>query len=60
MDDVGDDFVPGIPFVEPPLGQLRLKPPVRLRKLPAGNFNASNFGFACLQPVRYFSLRRHS
>ena len=60
MDNVGDDFVPGIPFIKPPLGKLHLKPPVRLGKLPAGNFNASNFGFACLQPVQYFSLQCHS
>lgn len=54
MDDVADDFGPGIPFVEPPLGKLRLTPPVRLKELPAGDFNATNFGLACLQPVRCF------
>jgi acetylcholinesterase len=55
-DDVADDFGSGIPFVEPPLGQLRLKPPVPVKELPAGNFDASNFGLMCLQPVRYFFL----
>jgi hypothetical protein len=45
------DFETGIPFATPPLGQLRLKPPVRLAELPAGNFSADHFGFACLQPV---------
>lgn len=44
------DFFGGIPFVEPPLGKLRLTPPVRLKELPAGDFNATNFGLACLQP----------
>ena len=47
MNDVVDDSGPGIPFVEPPVGQLRLKPPVWLKELPAGYFNASSFGFPC-------------
>ncbi|KAJ3802303.1 Alpha/Beta hydrolase protein, partial [Lentinula aff. detonsa] len=34
------DFFGGIPFAEPPIGHLRLRPPT---------FDASNFGFACLQ-----------
>ena len=51
MNDVVDDSGPGIPFVEPPVGQLRLEPPVCLKELPAGYFNASSFGFPCFQPV---------
>jgi carboxylesterase type B len=53
MNDIADEFGSGIPYVEPPIAQLRLSPPVRLTESPAGNFDASNFGFVCLQRVRY-------
>lgn len=43
---------PGIPFAEPPLGQLRLRPPVLKTKLDVTTFDASNFGKGCLQNVR--------
>ncbi|KAJ7923315.1 extracellular triacylglycerol lipase precursor [Mycena leptocephala] len=43
------DLFAGIPFAEPPLGNLRLRPPVLKASLAAGTFNASAFGPACLQ-----------
>ncbi|KAJ3574887.1 hypothetical protein NP233_g1456 [Leucocoprinus birnbaumii] len=39
-----------IPFAEPPLGNLRLRPPVLKTTLDPGTFDASNFKAACLQP----------
>ncbi|GLB39569.1 putative type-B carboxylesterase lipase family protein [Lyophyllum shimeji] len=43
------DFFGGIPFAEPPVGQLRLKPPVLKTRLSSSTFDASNFGPACFQ-----------
>ncbi|KAJ3875865.1 extracellular triacylglycerol lipase precursor [Lentinula edodes] len=43
------DFFGGIPFAEPPLGSLRLLPPVLKTSLNVTTFDASNFGFSCLQ-----------
>ncbi|KAJ7576719.1 extracellular triacylglycerol lipase precursor [Mycena floridula] len=44
------DFFGGIPFAEPPIGRLRLKPPVLKTSIINGTiFDASNFGPACLQ-----------
>jgi len=48
--------VPGIPFAEPPLGNLRLKPPVLKPHLDVETFDASNFGKGCLQPVSFSSF----
>jgi acetylcholinesterase len=41
----------GIPFAEPPLGKLRLKPTVLKTRLDVETFDASSFGKGCLQPA---------
>ncbi|KAJ7130370.1 extracellular triacylglycerol lipase precursor [Mycena epipterygia] len=43
------EFFGGIPFAEPPLGSLRLRPPVLKSVLEPGTFNSSAFGPGCLQ-----------
>ncbi|KAF6745462.1 triacylglycerol lipase 3 [Ephemerocybe angulata] len=50
--DVSDtvQFFGAIPFADPPLGQLRLKPPVLKTRLPPAVFNATAYGNACIQP----------
>ncbi|KAF8505634.1 extracellular triacylglycerol lipase precursor [Russula emetica] len=44
------DFFGGIPFAEPPVAKYRLSPPRPKYSLsPLRSFNASNYGFECLQ-----------
>ncbi|KAL0947591.1 hypothetical protein HGRIS_013680 [Hohenbuehelia grisea] len=43
------EFFGGIPFTEPPVGRLRLKPPVLKTSLSVPTFDASSFGLACMQ-----------
>jgi acetylcholinesterase len=45
------DFA-GIPFAEPPVGALRLRPPVLKTHLNVATFNATNYGASCIQIVR--------
>ncbi|KAG7445282.1 esterase 1 [Guyanagaster necrorhizus] len=40
---------PGIPFAEPPVGALRLERPVLKTDIDTDEFDAQNFGLACLQ-----------
>ncbi|ESK83760.1 extracellular triacylglycerol lipase precursor [Moniliophthora roreri MCA 2997] len=43
------EFFGGIPYAEPPLGNLRFQPPVLKPALDVPTFNATNFGPQCLQ-----------
>uniref|UniRef100_A0A0W0FXR7 Carboxylesterase type B domain-containing protein n=1 Tax=Moniliophthora roreri TaxID=221103 RepID=A0A0W0FXR7_MONRR len=55
------EFFGGIPYAEPPLGNLRFQPPILKPALDAPTFNATNFGPQCLQlpavSLRAVSLR---
>jgi acetylcholinesterase len=46
------EFFAGIPFAEPPVGALRLRPPVLKTRLNVPTFNATNYGASCIQIVR--------
>ncbi|KAF8868318.1 Alpha/Beta hydrolase protein [Mucidula mucida] len=50
------DFFGGIPFAEPPLGELRLKAPVKKFFLDVDVLDALNFGPGCLQPKATFPI----
>ncbi|KAF8993117.1 extracellular triacylglycerol lipase precursor [Hymenopellis radicata] len=50
------DFFGGIPYAEPPLGELRLQAPVTKFFLDDDVFNASSFGPGCLQPQASFPI----
>ncbi|EKM78265.1 hypothetical protein AGABI1DRAFT_75767 [Agaricus bisporus var. burnettii JB137-S8] len=43
------EFFGGIPYAEPPLGDLRLRPPVLKTTLDSETFDASDYGPGCLQ-----------
>uniref|UniRef100_A0A0W0G4M5 Carboxylic ester hydrolase n=1 Tax=Moniliophthora roreri TaxID=221103 RepID=A0A0W0G4M5_MONRR len=43
------EFFGGIPYAEPPLGNLRFQPPILKPALDVPTFNATNFGPQCLQ-----------
>ncbi|KAJ2921867.1 hypothetical protein H1R20_g15225, partial [Candolleomyces eurysporus] len=45
------EFYGGIPFAEPPVGALRLRPPILKTRLNAHRFNASGYGKGCIQPL---------
>ncbi|KAJ7074995.1 Alpha/Beta hydrolase protein [Mycena belliarum] len=45
----GLEFFGGIPYAEPPVGDLRFRRPVYKPSLNADSFNATSFGLACLQ-----------
>ncbi|KAM5539639.1 hypothetical protein V8D89_006748 [Ganoderma adspersum] len=49
-DNVTVEFFGGIPFAEPPLGDLRFAPPVAMDSLGVPTFNATMFGAPCVQP----------
>ncbi|KAJ7023451.1 extracellular triacylglycerol lipase precursor [Mycena alexandri] len=46
---LGQEFFGGIPFAEPPLGNLRLRPPVPKTSIGYSTLNATDYGPACLQ-----------
>jgi acetylcholinesterase len=47
------DFFAGIPFAEPPVGELRFSPPVPKEALSNDTFNATEYGPVCLQDTAW-------
>lgn len=47
--DGGVEYFRGIPYAQPPIGPLRLKPPVRLESFGSAPFDATGLGPACPQ-----------
>lgn len=52
------DIFLGIPFAEPPLGNLRFAPPQEKKSWRASVFNATTYGPACQQPLHF--LQKYS
>ncbi|KAF5350557.1 hypothetical protein D9756_008575 [Leucocoprinus leucothites] len=50
------EFFGGIPYAEPPLGRLRLQPPLLKTGLDSKSFDASDYGPGCLQPDATFPV----
>lgn len=46
-DAYNQDFFLGVPFAQPPLNELRLRPPVSLNFTWSGLRNATEYGYAC-------------
>ncbi|KAJ7286289.1 extracellular triacylglycerol lipase precursor [Mycena rebaudengoi] len=44
------EFYGAIPYAEPPIGNLRYRPPVPRNRLSQATFDASKYGLGCLQP----------
>lgn len=47
------DIFLGIPFAEPPLGNLRFAPPQEKKSWRGSVFNATTYGPACQQPLHF-------